>query len=72
MSSPSQSRRWQLHAQLSGIREALEHLETQVEEVDRALLGMNEQETVESRPAPSERPVETPAPKGTPLAIAAG
>jgi hypothetical protein len=33
---------------------------------------MNEQETVESSPAPSERPVETPAPKGTPLAIAAG
>jgi hypothetical protein len=70
MNASKNSRRWQLHAQLSGIRQALEALEEQIAEVDDALLSLDEQEPPQIERA--GRPPEPPTLSGTPLAIAAG
>ncbi len=70
MNASENSRRWQLHAQLSGIRQALEALEEQIAQVDDALLSLDEQETPQVERV--ESPPESPTLSGTPLAIAAG
>ena len=70
MNAAKNSSRWQLHAQLSEIRQALEAIEEQVAEVDDALLSLEEQETTEVEPV--ERSPDSPTLSGSPLAIAAG
>jgi hypothetical protein len=69
-----QQQRWQLHAQLQLVRNALENLEQQLSEIDAGLLELNpeQQQTAHGAVKASPATLHSVNTQDTPLPIAAG